>query len=245
MTPKSSKGKGVASSSHGSKRSKRASEEEHDDVSIPQQPLRRYGLHWVTEKKEPRDRSNQVKIRGQIINFAPTILNKILDTPNVDPQPLVDIVKKPPYRDIIHTLCGPNSVARWIRHQQYGYHVSFPYAHLSREACVWLKIICAYLVPGKHVTHITRERVCLFYTLMTGVPVNGWVIIKNVLRRARVRKGQSFGFGGLVTPVLHGHQIEEEADHRPIYEPRGIHVTKTKEPKDIHDPVISVNERNA
>ncbi|MCE3049655.1 hypothetical protein HAX54_045476 [Datura stramonium] len=32
MAPKPSKGKGVASASHGSKRSKRASEEEHDDV---------------------------------------------------------------------------------------------------------------------------------------------------------------------------------------------------------------------
>ncbi|MCD7464337.1 hypothetical protein HAX54_052531 [Datura stramonium] len=44
-----------------------------------------------------------------------------------------------------------------------------------------------------------------------------WVIIKNVLKRARVKKGQSFGFGGLLTQFLCGHQIEEEeADYRPI-----------------------------
>ncbi|MCD7468783.1 hypothetical protein HAX54_007265 [Datura stramonium] len=36
MAPKPSKGKGVASSSHGSKRSKRASEEQNEDVSLPQ-----------------------------------------------------------------------------------------------------------------------------------------------------------------------------------------------------------------
>ncbi|MCD7458174.1 hypothetical protein HAX54_037466 [Datura stramonium] len=35
------KGKGVASSSHGSKRSRSASEEEHDYMNNPQQPLRR------------------------------------------------------------------------------------------------------------------------------------------------------------------------------------------------------------
>ncbi|MCD7459103.1 hypothetical protein HAX54_040103 [Datura stramonium] len=51
MEPKPSKGKGVASSSHGSKCSKRASEEEHDDVSHSSQPLRCYGLigSWSTK----------------------------------------------------------------------------------------------------------------------------------------------------------------------------------------------------
>ncbi|MCD9639771.1 hypothetical protein HAX54_024492 [Datura stramonium] len=49
MAPKSRKGKGVASSSQGSKRAKRTSEEEHEDVSMAPQPLRHYGLRWVTE----------------------------------------------------------------------------------------------------------------------------------------------------------------------------------------------------
>ncbi|MCD7458900.1 hypothetical protein HAX54_039572 [Datura stramonium] len=106
------------------------------------QPLRRYGLRWVTEQEDrlitlglgfvfdargdcnlnmvreffanwmPKERSNQVKIRGQIIAFVPISLNRLLGTPHVDPQPFVNIVKKPPYRDIKHTPRGPNSVAR-------------------------------------------------------------------------------------------------------------------------------------
>ncbi|MCD9646597.1 hypothetical protein HAX54_036578 [Datura stramonium] len=184
-------GKGVASSSHGSKRARRPSEEEHEDVRMAPPTLRRYGLRWVTEKegkkwfkehkeskysydmfidrnclslvfpqmvdriltlglgfvfdapgdcnlnmvKEflaswmPKERSNQVKIRGQIIEFASMALNRLLGTPNVNPQPFFVMVKKPPYRNIRHTLCGPNSVARWTRHQQFGYHVLLPYAH--------------------------------------------------------------------------------------------------------------------
>ncbi|MCD7467891.1 hypothetical protein HAX54_005587 [Datura stramonium] len=43
---------------------------------------------------------------------------------------------------------------------------------MSREARVWLKIVCACLLPGKHVTYVTRERVCLFYALMTRMPIN-------------------------------------------------------------------------
>ncbi|MCD9560400.1 hypothetical protein HAX54_019073 [Datura stramonium] len=123
---------------------------------------------------------------------------------------------------------------------------TYPYSHLSREARVWLKIVYACLVPGKHVTHITRKRVCIVYALMIGVPVNVKVIIKNVLRRVRVKKGQSFGFGGLLIQFLCGHQIkEEEADYKPGYDPMGIDVTKPKEPEGVHGPVLYVNERNA
>ncbi|MCE3216319.1 hypothetical protein HAX54_006108 [Datura stramonium] len=50
MAPKVNKGKGVASSSHGSKREKRPSEEEHKDVSMAPPPLR-----VGTEYEEPLD----------------------------------------------------------------------------------------------------------------------------------------------------------------------------------------------
>ncbi|MCD9638893.1 hypothetical protein HAX54_023065 [Datura stramonium] len=292
MSPKVNKGKGLASSSHGSKRARTTSEEDYEYVSMAPSPLRQYGLRWVTEKegkkwfkehKEskyshdmfigrncllqffphmvdriltlglgfmfnapgdcnlnmvrkllanliPKERSNKVKIRGQIILFAPKALNRVLGTPNVDPQPFVYMVKKPLYRNIRHILCGPNSVARWARHQQLGYHVSLPYAHLSREARVWLKIVCACLVPEKYVTHVIRERVYLVYALMTGIPINAGVLIKNVLKRSRVKKGQNFGFGGLLTRFLWGHCIEEdEVDYRPAYDLTGLrmnYVTK-------------------
>ncbi|MCD7448530.1 hypothetical protein HAX54_043460 [Datura stramonium] len=51
MAPKVNKGKGVASSIHGSKRARRPNEEEHEDVSMAPPPLRRYGLCWITEKE--------------------------------------------------------------------------------------------------------------------------------------------------------------------------------------------------
>ncbi|MCD9642064.1 hypothetical protein HAX54_028662 [Datura stramonium] len=51
MAQKINKGKGLASSSQGSKRARTTSEEEHEDVNMAPQPLRRYGLRWVTEKE--------------------------------------------------------------------------------------------------------------------------------------------------------------------------------------------------
>ncbi|MCD7451734.1 hypothetical protein HAX54_013215 [Datura stramonium] len=67
-----------------------------------------------------------------------------------------------------------------------------------------------------------------------------------MLKRERVKKGQNFGFGGILTRFLRGHDIKEEkVDYRPAYDLRGIDMTKTKESKGINGPVLSVNERNA
>ncbi|MCD7453446.1 hypothetical protein HAX54_020916 [Datura stramonium] len=64
-------------------------------------------------------------------------------------------------------------------------------------------------------------------------------------KRERVKKGQNFGFGGLLTRFLRGHDIEEEeANYRPTYDPRGIDVTKNKEPEGINCPVPIINEQN-
>ncbi|MCD9560861.1 hypothetical protein HAX54_019680 [Datura stramonium] len=41
----------------------------------------------------PKERSNQVKVRCQIFVFAPMTLNRLLGTPNVDPQPFVDMLR--------------------------------------------------------------------------------------------------------------------------------------------------------
>ncbi|MCD7468478.1 hypothetical protein HAX54_006725 [Datura stramonium] len=196
---------GVASPSHDSKRSRRDNEEQNEDVSLPQQSLRQFGLHWITKQED------------RLHNFG------------------LDFVFNDP---------GECNLNMWARHQQDGYHVSFPYAHMSREVGIWLKIIYACLVPGKHVTHFTYERECLFYALMTWMPINVEAIIKDVLRRARVKNGQRFGFGGLLTRFLKGHQIEEKVVYfRPRYDPKRIDVTNTADPEVIHGPVLSIKEQ--
>ncbi|MCE3216263.1 hypothetical protein HAX54_005778 [Datura stramonium] len=90
-----SQGEGVASSSHGNKRSRGIQEVPMKDARMPQQPPQGYRLCWVTKQEV-----------------------------------------------------------------------------MSREARIWLKIICACLVPENHVTHIKRERVCLMFSLMIERLVN-------------------------------------------------------------------------
>ncbi|MCD7473072.1 hypothetical protein HAX54_014657, partial [Datura stramonium] len=51
MAPKSSKGKGVASSCHGKKRSRMGQESPNEDASMQPQPAIHYGLCWVTKQE--------------------------------------------------------------------------------------------------------------------------------------------------------------------------------------------------
>ncbi|MCD7468293.1 hypothetical protein HAX54_006338, partial [Datura stramonium] len=80
----------------------------------------------------------------------------------------------------------------------------------------------------------------------TGRPINFGVILRDVLRRARVKKRQRFSFGDLLTQFLRLQQIEEEVVYyRQRYGPKGLDVSKIKEPKGIHGPVLSISDRNA
>ncbi|MCE2055350.1 hypothetical protein HAX54_042444, partial [Datura stramonium] len=67
--------------------------------------VREFLANW-----KPKKRSNQVNIRGQLLKFTASTLNQFLGTPHMDPQPMRDLLLKPPYREIRHTLSGPNSV---------------------------------------------------------------------------------------------------------------------------------------
>ncbi|MCD9559115.1 hypothetical protein HAX54_016848 [Datura stramonium] len=55
MAPKVNKGKGVASSNHGSKRERTTSEEEHGDVNMAPLPLRRYMVPSGSLRRKPLD----------------------------------------------------------------------------------------------------------------------------------------------------------------------------------------------
>ncbi|MCD7471826.1 hypothetical protein HAX54_012547 [Datura stramonium] len=80
---------------------------------------------------------------------------------------------------------------------------------METEGLEWVKKLP---MRRKHATQPPRR-----YRLhwITEQEVNVGVIIKDVLRRARVKKGQRFSFGGLLTRFLRGHQIDKEVvDYR-------------------------------
>ncbi|MCE3215420.1 hypothetical protein HAX54_002334 [Datura stramonium] len=66
---------------------------------------------------------------------------------------------------------------------------------------------------------------------------------RDVLRREKVKKGQRFSFGVLLTRFLRKKQIDEElVNYRPRYDPKELDVKKTKEPKGIYCLVLSISD---
>ncbi|KAH0689707.1 hypothetical protein KY289_017065 [Solanum tuberosum] len=116
---------------------------------------------------------------GKDVKFSARIMNELLGTPNCDPDVLNDLKDQPPYRDIRHTLCGVDSNARWEQSKDNGRHNTLHFASFNQVARVWLKIVCSVLLPAKHLTEVTRDRVVLVYMLIKGVPINVGAILRS------------------------------------------------------------------
>lgn len=86
-------------------------------------------------------------------------------------------------------------MARWERHQEKGFHNTFPYAFLNKEACIWFRKVRACLILGFHFTRISSDRVCLVYALMADVSIYVGAAIRAAMRKARMHKKVQFSFG--------------------------------------------------
>ncbi|KAH0722863.1 hypothetical protein KY290_005520 [Solanum tuberosum] len=157
--------------------------------------VREFYANWASDA-----RSHFVTVQGLDVPFTPTIINDIVGTSqDTDPLVLIGLNIPPPYSTIQHTLCGPQSMVQWTKHNGKRYHQSLPYAHMLRKARVWLKIVMNWLIPGLYYTDITWDRVCLVYPLMTPTELTIGAVLKSAMRKARVHKGHMYAFGGLVT----------------------------------------------
>ncbi|KAH0709236.1 hypothetical protein KY284_010663 [Solanum tuberosum] len=162
--------------------------------------------NWNTHRVE----LNQGFIRDSWVRFTVEPLNDFLGTPNCDNAEFLGMIERPLYRDIRHTLCGVNSVAWWDRIRDTGCHLTLHYGHFNLEARIWLKIVCSTLLPCKHTTDVTRERVVLIYHLMKGLPVNVGDILKQNMLKFRTNRRCCFCYGSIITRYLWALQIEEE-----------------------------------
>uniref|UniRef100_M1D9F4 Putative plant transposon protein domain-containing protein n=1 Tax=Solanum tuberosum TaxID=4113 RepID=M1D9F4_SOLTU len=196
--------------------------------------VRKFYANWLTQTMY-----KIVPIRGKDVKFNAMILN--------DFNALKD---KLPYRDIRHTLCGVESTARWERSKDTGRHNTLHFANFNQVARVWLKIMCSVLLPTKHLTEVTRDRVVLVYMLMKGMPINVGGILRQNMMKFWNNMRWRFCYGGLITRFLRARGIEEEAmDLTIAFHPdltgKLVDVTQTKAPDTSHGPVLSAQERQA
>uniref|UniRef100_M1DTF3 Putative plant transposon protein domain-containing protein n=1 Tax=Solanum tuberosum TaxID=4113 RepID=M1DTF3_SOLTU len=122
------------------------------DCNLPL--VREFYANWLTETKY-----KTIPIRGKDVKFNAATLNEFLGTPNCDSDVFNTLKDKPPYRDIRHTLCGVESMARWERSKDTGRHKTLHFANFNQVARVWLKIVCSVLLPTKHLTEGIEEEV--------------------------------------------------------------------------------------
>ncbi|MCD7469827.1 hypothetical protein HAX54_009130 [Datura stramonium] len=114
------------------------------------------------------------------------------------------------------------------------------------EATLRSKVRDAGQYVCNEVRNMDEGESMLGFSLMTRRPVNVEVIMRGVLRRVRVKKGQRFSFWDLLIQFLRAQLIEEEdIDYRMRNILKRIDVMKTKDFKSQHGPVLSIIEHNA
>ncbi|KAH0646412.1 hypothetical protein KY284_034296 [Solanum tuberosum] len=177
----------------GSKRSRKG---EASGSSSGREPVQKFGKKVVQ--------------RGKDVKFSTQILNELLGTPNCDLDEFNNLKDKPPYRDIRHTLCGVDSTARWEQSKDTGRHNTLYFANFNQVARVWLKIVCSVLLPAKHLTEVTRDRVVLVYMLMKGMSINIRAILRQNMMKFRNNLRWRLCYGGLITHFMRVEGIEEE-----------------------------------
>ncbi|KAH0709561.1 hypothetical protein KY284_010988 [Solanum tuberosum] len=185
-----------------------------------------------------------VPIRGKDVEFSARILNELLGTPNYDADDFNMLKEKSPYRDIRHTVSGVESTARWAHSKDTGRHSTLYFANVNLIARVWLKIVCSVLLPAKHLTEVTRDRVVLVYMLMKGMPINVGEILRKDKMKFRNNLRWRFCYGGLITRFLRTQGIEEEAVNLTItfhldLTGKLVDMTRTKALDTSHGPVLS------
>lgn len=101
--------------------------------------------------------SQSVIIRGLEVNFSPLTINQVLDTlEEIQAGAFNELCLHPPYQAIRYIISGCNSMAKWVRHTERGYHLSFPFAYMSKEARVMVKIVTLFL--SRAVLHKYNKR---------------------------------------------------------------------------------------
>ncbi|KAG5580086.1 hypothetical protein H5410_050713 [Solanum commersonii] len=199
--------------------------------------VREFYANWITETKYIT-----VLVRGKDVKFSARILNESLGTPNCDPDVFNDLKDKPPYRDVRHTLCGVDLNARWEWSKDTGRPNSLYFASFNQVARVRLKIVCSVLLPAKHLTKVTRDRVVLVYMLMKGKPINVWAILRQSMVKFRNNMRWRFCYEGLITHFLRSEDIEKEmidiiVAYHPHLTGKLVDLTRTKALDISHGPL--------
>lgn len=122
-------------------------------------------------------------------------------------------------------------------------HLSFLFAHMSKEAWVKVKIVKHSFFPGQHFTNVMRDRVCLNYALMIGMPLNYRAIFQMVMRKAKTHKGRRYDFGSLITALCYRQgslkkRLITARSSRPPYV-----ATNVKGPNVSLGPILTMTER--
>ena len=157
----------------------------------------------ILGRSEGGEPHHSVLLRGEWVPLTASTLCAHLGVPDHPVGPLLEFIKRPDYKAIRETLCGPDSMAKWARYREDPRkHKTMLMGDFLKEARVWLRLLNYRIMPLDHFTTVLKERVAIVYFFLTGQPVNlGYWMLQDM---TRIREGKSLklSFGNTLTAYL-------------------------------------------
>ena len=133
-------------------------------------------------------------VRGRHVPFDSVTINAFYGIPEMETDDYSVMRSEIDISQLTDTLCIPNATWEMSRSGEY---MKMSSKLLKPYARVWFHFLTRSLMPGTHITYVTKEMMILFYCLMEGFSIDvGVVISSNIVWAA------NSSLAGLFYPYL-------------------------------------------
>ena len=133
-------------------------------------------------------RNFQVFMRGKIVPFDRTTINKYYNLPNIDNDGYEHMLQGSiNWETIMNALC-PGTITRWNLTQSRAIK-TFPGKNMSKSSKAWHYFVCSKFMPTTNFSAVSKDRAGLTYAIKKGKSVDvGLLIQRSILNALKIAK---------------------------------------------------------
>ena len=118
----------------------------------------------------------ETMVRGRHVPFDSVTINAFYGIPEIETDDYSVMRSEIDISQLTDTLCIPNATWEMSRSGEY---MKMSSKSLKPYTRVWFHFLTRSLMPGTHITYVTKERMILLYCLMEGFSIDVGVVISS------------------------------------------------------------------
>ena len=152
-------------------------------------------------------------VRGRQVAFDSVTINKFYGILEMEVDDYTVLRNEIEVSQLTDTLCIPNAI--WEMSSS-GEYMKMSSKFLKPDARVWFHFLTRSLIPGTHITFVTRERMILLYCLMEGLSIDVGVLISTHIAWAATQALAGLYYPYLITSLCTLGLVPVEPQEEPM-----------------------------